>query len=391
MYKIKTTQRFLFALLVFLLFQESSALEFAVRKAIIEPIPLFNAVAYGNGLYVAVGCDGVIATSTDAVSWTSRNSEVSVVIYDIAYAESRFVAVGRSAILSSTDGISWQKHAYGSSATCINVNFCNGKWIVIPINAGDILLTSSDASNWTTIQCDSIQNFKEIIYTDGTYLGVGTMNGRGFIRTSSDLLRWRTIKTASGWYGAIAAFKNRHIAVASYTKMLMSSDGLTWSRPEVTACKSNRATGADAIATDQAYAITIGSGGGMLSSNDGINWECDTLTIGNSELYGVTAGDGQFVAVGSGGTVVSIYTGSSGVAIPDRSHGSMQNSMYNALSGNLQHLSEYQLFRLNGRAIAIPRKRNAPHNRCVSRSSPGLYVVQYKTVEHQNGIRLTVK
>jgi hypothetical protein len=41
-----------------------------------QPHNLFG-VAYGNGLFVAVGNDGTILTSPDGVSWTQRTSGTS--------------------------------------------------------------------------------------------------------------------------------------------------------------------------------------------------------------------------------------------------------------------------------------------------------------------------
>ena len=33
----------------------------------------WNAIAYGNGKYVAVGQKGYVTTSTDGINWTTRN------------------------------------------------------------------------------------------------------------------------------------------------------------------------------------------------------------------------------------------------------------------------------------------------------------------------------
>ena len=68
----------------------------------------FNSVAYGNGLYVAVGDRGVIQTSPDGATWTQRVSGVETSggewnLYRVIYAGGRFVAVGEGArILTST-------------------------------------------------------------------------------------------------------------------------------------------------------------------------------------------------------------------------------------------------------------------------------------------------
>jgi hypothetical protein len=51
-------------------------------------------VAYGNGLFVAVGDGGTILTSRDGVSWTRRTSGTSNQLEGVAYGNGTFVAVG---------------------------------------------------------------------------------------------------------------------------------------------------------------------------------------------------------------------------------------------------------------------------------------------------------
>src|SRR5690606_7860488 len=51
-------------------------------------------VAYGNGLWVAVGDDGMIRTSTNGTSWTQRSSGTSNDLYGVAYGNGLWVAVG---------------------------------------------------------------------------------------------------------------------------------------------------------------------------------------------------------------------------------------------------------------------------------------------------------
>jgi hypothetical protein len=56
-------------------------------------------VAYGNGLFVAVGADSrssasVILTSPDGVSWNQRTSGTDNNLHGVAYGNGLFVAVG---------------------------------------------------------------------------------------------------------------------------------------------------------------------------------------------------------------------------------------------------------------------------------------------------------
>jgi hypothetical protein len=58
-----------------------------------------NAVAYGNGLFVAVGYGGTILTSPDGAGWTARTSGTSNALLGVAYGNGKFVAVGQYGII----------------------------------------------------------------------------------------------------------------------------------------------------------------------------------------------------------------------------------------------------------------------------------------------------
>jgi hypothetical protein len=71
------------------------------RDLAYEQLPLYG-VVYGNGLFVAVGWDGAILTSTNGVTWTQRTSPTRDSLYGVTYGNSVFVAVGyRGTILTS--------------------------------------------------------------------------------------------------------------------------------------------------------------------------------------------------------------------------------------------------------------------------------------------------
>lgn len=68
-----------------------------------------NAVAYGNGLYVAGGYNGIF-TSSDLVTWTPRTSTMTASILGLTWAPSGWVAVGADGqAATSTDGLTWTR------------------------------------------------------------------------------------------------------------------------------------------------------------------------------------------------------------------------------------------------------------------------------------------
>ena len=62
-------------------------------------------ITYGNNQFVAVGINGTILTSPDAINWTSRNSGANT-LDRVTYGNNQFVAVGiNGTILTSPDAI----------------------------------------------------------------------------------------------------------------------------------------------------------------------------------------------------------------------------------------------------------------------------------------------
>jgi hypothetical protein len=73
------------------------------------PAGTYYGVIYANGLYVAVG-DGVVATSTDGVTWAARTPANTNTWRDLVYAFSLYIAVasnGNDRVMTSADGITW--------------------------------------------------------------------------------------------------------------------------------------------------------------------------------------------------------------------------------------------------------------------------------------------
>jgi len=89
----------------------------------------WEAIAYGNGKYVAVGMYRHIATSTDGTTWTMQTIG-SNLWNGIAYGNGKFVAVGlKGTIAVSTDGITWSTSTRTPAYNMKCLLFANGKFV----------------------------------------------------------------------------------------------------------------------------------------------------------------------------------------------------------------------------------------------------------------------
>jgi hypothetical protein len=153
-------------------------------------------VAFGNGLWVAVGNNGTITTSTDGITWTARTSNVSTnELYDVHYANSIWVAVAfgggttnTGGITYSTDGITWTRKSQSVTvgSTYYSVIYNGTNWIVGASNqTNNFLYASTPSGTWTVGASGSAAPIHQLFY-DGT---------RTFELTSTGALRFSTSAT----------------------------------------------------------------------------------------------------------------------------------------------------------------------------------------------------
>jgi photosystem II stability/assembly factor-like uncharacterized protein len=76
-------------------------------------------VAYGNGLFVAVGSDGTIITSNDGRMWQNRTSGVKSDLHGVAYGGGKWLITGKArTLLVSDDAKTWNPKCAGIDPTC---------------------------------------------------------------------------------------------------------------------------------------------------------------------------------------------------------------------------------------------------------------------------------
>ena len=108
-------------------------------------------VAYGNGIWVAVGTNGKIYTSTNGTSWTSRTSNNTADIYSVAYGNGRFVTVdaaGKAAV-NVDPTTAWPTPSLIVAYNFMKVVFGNG--IFVAVGYSGKLYTSVDGVTWSAV------------------------------------------------------------------------------------------------------------------------------------------------------------------------------------------------------------------------------------------------
>jgi len=260
-----------------------------------------NEVTYGAGLWVAVGNNDTILTSLDGKVWTARTSGTSGEDFDgIHFANGIFVAGGDSGIiLTSSNGIDWSESAgAGDRSGIFDVAYGSGLWIASSFS-GEVYKSSDSGISWSSDNVGIAQDCLCITYGNGVWV-VGSQEGN--LSVSSDGGSSWTPKSApveQDYYDGIYA--DGFFLLVGIGSIITSSDGDSWDSATVAGY------GFKGIDYGSGLFVTSANSNVIMSSPDGTgNWTVLTGVNGSVNLHGVGHNDGNYVVVGTGGTIYFI-------------------------------------------------------------------------------------
>ena len=283
-------------------------------------------VTYGNGLFVAVGYKVSPASTLSAFAYVSQDGRTwsgvtlpiaQTVLYSVAFGNGRFVAVGRgggngadavhrSVILTSRDGRTWAPAFSDASDGLYGITYCNDKFVAV----GAGILTSSDGVVWTRRVSSGVMWQSNASYGNGTYV---TLTPDG-VYTSSDGITW-TLGDASEFavslLNIVAWGNDTFVAATGNQQIFTSSDGITWTVQALPAAADFKAV---VYANNQFVVIGDGTftdspNALILTSPDGKIWTGRSASVTKNEFSLVEYGNGMFVAVSN-----SVFTSTDGVS-----------------------------------------------------------------------------
>ena len=128
-----------------------------------------NQVPTENPLFVVVGANGLILTSTNGVSWTQRTSGTTVYISDVMYGNGYYVAVGNTRILRSSDGVDWSFAT--NSAYLYRAAYCSG--LFKATGKSGAIWSSTDGLTWEAETSGTTNDIRGISYAEDQFVAVG--------------------------------------------------------------------------------------------------------------------------------------------------------------------------------------------------------------------------
>ena len=202
-----------------------------------------NGVCYGNGIYVAIGGNGGLATSPNGANWT-QNIELGQYenLYAIEYANNMWMVGGASfgSIYTSTDGLVWAKQKTGLSGHIRHLAY--GSWVnngsnvqawmaVEDYTSSQYVSWSIDGKTWSDSTTIGDFPISDIVYNGSVWVAIGTTTG-GTVRisTSSNGVAWslRTSPFGASSPRSVSYGNGVWVIVADGGKIATSTNGIDW-------------------------------------------------------------------------------------------------------------------------------------------------------------------
>ncbi len=144
-----------------------------------------NEATADSPLFVAVGANGLLMTSSNGLAWTKRTSGTPVYISDVSYGNGYYTAVGNTRTLRSADGISWA--VYTNSTYLYRIVYCAG--VFKATGANGTILSSMDGATWEPETSGTTNTLRGISYAADQFVAVGfngTILTKGAMGSAAD-------------------------------------------------------------------------------------------------------------------------------------------------------------------------------------------------------------
>jgi hypothetical protein len=286
-------------------------------KLLQKGVDSFTDAAFGAGQFVVVGSGklgGLFQISSNTFDWTAIDPGVQSRLRQVVFSRGRFVAVGDSLgwnsqpppsgtytyrldILSSEDGKFWQTR-YSKSVSRVPILPGSLELKVSPTGAFMVQdpyigsLASEDALLWTSgapftprTRGFASGNGHSVVLSNGSIYA--TTEGGGSVEIPLP---------CEGDFNSVA-FGNGIYVGGNEKRLVRSTNGLNWTAIQA------QSSGIRSLAFGDG--VFVGAGlNQFIASIDGLHWlETTNILNPTNLIYTVCHGNGQFVAIGTGGKV----------------------------------------------------------------------------------------
>jgi hypothetical protein len=270
--------------------------------AAVLPTTLIYGVGSDGFQWIAVGNNGALFTSLDTMTWAQRNPSTNANLRSVAKVNNGWIACGDSGtVITSSDGATWAARPTGVTQALYAVAGTAGRYVAA--GQGGTLLTSPDSIRWTRVTPSGVTgDFLTVVYHNGQFVAAGAS---GSIFSSTDGTAW-TARTSPGntnWLRGVAFNGSQYVFIADGDRVVVTPDLTSYTN--VTVPAYNITVPRLAVAYGAGQFVTVGSGGEISSSSDGVSWTPRGSLGARDVNHNIAYLDSRWVAVGTAGGLMT--------------------------------------------------------------------------------------
>ncbi len=302
-------------------------------------------VAHANGRWVAVGGNDtgatsiVILTSDNGTDWTARTPGTTGQLWGVDYGNGSWIAVGSETatggnafmLRSRDNGVTWERRSIPGAGFLYKVRYLHGVWYAV--GASSVLAYSrDDGENWHYLPLNARPNPQ-------TFRGIAIGHGRAFVVGNESAILASDPETSPTIFAQPSPFFSVEVG-AKIDLRVQAANALQatyqWRRNGVALTDGPGVSGATqpvlqltsvALTSAGAYdvVVTNSTGASVTSTTSRVvvssvqndtfpNFVFRNPTPSGGSLYSVIFAQNRFVAVGTGGRVITSVDGESWTA-----------------------------------------------------------------------------
>jgi hypothetical protein len=286
--------------------------------------PSFSRAIYANGLFVVVGSGGAVYSSPDGITWTFRNTGVTVSWRGVSHGSGVWVVVGLGGVIrTSPDLVTWTPRTSGTTSALISVT--RGPTLFVAVGVSGVVRTSPNGLDWTARTSPTTVQLNSVVWTGNFYIAAGVS---GVYITSTDGITWLagSVTLTGGNQVHGLSYQNSRLVGVGDGAAIISNTTTTAGGLAVSVLHNGPFTsGNGAIngvtVNPSGNYVAVGVSGAVWFSSDGISWQ-GRLIGGQIAWQSVAWSGSSFVVVGFSESIASSPDGVTWTRSPDLSFGS---------------------------------------------------------------------
>ena len=273
-------------------------------------------VAYADGLYMAVGGEGTIVTSSDGISWTQKTSGTTESLSAVAYGDGVWSVGGswyptpQTLLVSFDDGLTWSDTSAPDHYGITSILYNEDSFVAVTFQG--FVMISYDGYQWQELANSTGSTLLDLAFANNLYVASGYLGKLGTASFPSG--PWQTQTPSTHTFGGATYGNGTWVMVAGdQTSGSNTGQGEIWTSTHGTGgweqiSYPNKTPLADVLFANGQF-LAVGRAGTLLTSTDGMHWQLENSGV-NENLNGIAHDGSKFIVVGANGII--LFVGPSG-------------------------------------------------------------------------------